>query len=45
MDPKAVEIASRNIKSAGVGRMIDLTTKPLSAWTDAPEDGNAIIWH
>ena len=39
ISPKAVEIASRNIKSAGVGRMIDLATKPLSAWTEAPEDG------
>jgi len=39
MSPKAVEIAAKNIKSAGVGRMIDLQTKPLSAWTEAPADG------
>ena len=48
ISPKAVEIASRNIKSAGVGRMIDLATKPLSAWTEAPEDGvlitNPPLW-
>lgn len=39
ISPKATEIAERNIKSAGVGRMIQLETKPLSAWTEAPEDG------
>ena len=39
ISPKATEIAARNIKSAGVGRMIELETKPLSAWTQAPEDG------
>lgn len=39
ISPKAVEIAERNIKSAGVGRMIDLQAKPLSAWTEAPADG------
>lgn len=39
ISPKATEIAARNIKSAGVGRMIQLETKPLSAWTEAPEDG------
>lgn len=37
ISPKAVEIADRNIRSAGVGRMIDLQTKPLSAWTERPE--------
>lgn len=39
ISPKAVEIAERNIKSAGVGRMIELESKPLSAWTEAPENG------
>ncbi len=39
ISPKATEIAARNIKSAGVGRMIELTTQPLSAWTEAPEHG------
>ncbi len=39
ISPKAIEIAMKNIKSAGVGRMIELETKPLSAWTDAPENG------
>ena len=39
ISPKAVEIAERNIKSAGVGRLIDLQVKPLSAWKEAPEGG------
>ena len=39
ISPKAVEIAARNIKSAGVGSMIDLQTKALSAWDEAPADG------
>jgi putative N6-adenine-specific DNA methylase len=39
ISPKAIEIAEKNIKSAGVARMIQLETKPLSAWTEAPENG------
>jgi putative N6-adenine-specific DNA methylase len=39
ISPKAVEIAEKNIKSAGVGRYIHLETKPLSAWNEAPENG------
>lgn len=39
ISPKAVEVARANIKSAGVGRMIDLEVKPLSAWDEAPADG------
>jgi putative N6-adenine-specific DNA methylase len=39
ISPKAIEIAERNIKSAGVGRMIELQTRPLSSWTEAPEGG------
>ncbi len=39
MSPKAIEIARRNIKSAGVAKYIDLQLKPLSAWEEAPADG------
>lgn len=39
ISPKAVDIASRNIKSAGVARYIDLQVKPLSQWISAPADG------
>lgn len=39
MSPKAIEIARRNIKSAGVAKYIDLQLKPLSAWEEAPANG------
>ncbi|MDE7092700.1 MAG: RNA methyltransferase, partial [Muribaculaceae bacterium] len=39
MSPAAVEIATRNIKSAGLSEMIDVEVKPLSHWTEAPEEG------
>lgn len=39
ISPKAVAIATQNIKQAGVGRYIDLQVKPLSQWEEAPADG------
>ena len=39
ISPKAIAIAEKNIKSAGVGRYIDLQIKPLSQWDEAPADG------
>ncbi len=39
ISPKAVEIANRNIKSAGVSKYIDLQCKALSQWTEAPANG------
>lgn len=39
ISPKAVAIAERNIKSAGVAKYIDLQVKPLSQWDAAPEEG------
>ncbi len=39
ISPKAVAIANENIKSAGVGRYIDLEVKPLAKWSEAPEGG------
>lgn len=39
MSPKAVAIAEQNIKSAGVGKYINLQIKPLSQWDEAPADG------
>ena len=39
ISPKAVAIARENIKSAGVGKYIDLQCKPLAAWDVAPEGG------
>lgn len=39
MSPKAIAIARENIKSAGVSEWIELETKPLSQWNEAPEGG------
>lgn len=39
MSPLAIEIARRNIKNAGVAKMIDLEVKPLSEWKEAPANG------
>ena len=39
VDPRAIAIAERNIKSAGVGRFIELERKALVQWTEAPDEG------
>ncbi|MCH5347281.1 MAG: RNA methyltransferase [Muribaculaceae bacterium] len=39
ISPKAIAIATENIKNAGVAKYITLEQKSISAWTDAPEDG------
>lgn len=39
ISPKAVAIAEKNIKQAGVAKYIDLKVKPLSQWEEAPADG------
>lgn len=39
ISPKAIAIAEKNIKQAGVGKYIDLEIKPLSKWEEAPADG------
>ncbi len=39
ISPKAIAVAEKNVKQAGVGRYIDLEIKPLSQWTEAPADG------
>lgn len=39
ISPKAIDIARRNLKRAGVSKYVDLQLKPLSAWEEAPTDG------
>ena len=41
--PKAIAIAERNIKSASVGKDIELKTMPIQEYTEAPENGILII--
>ncbi|MBD5317518.1 MAG: RNA methyltransferase [Bacteroides sp.] len=39
ISPKAIAIAEKNIKSAGVAKYIDLEQKALSQWDEAPAEG------
>ena len=39
ISPKAVAIAEKNIKQAGVGRWVDLQIKPIAKWEEAPAAG------
>lgn len=39
ISPKAIAIAEKNIKQAGVGKYIDLEIKPLSKWEESPAEG------
>ena len=43
ISPRAVEIAEKNIKSAGVGRYIELQRRPISAWTEAPQPAGVLV--
>lgn len=43
ISPKAVEIATRNIKNAGVGRYIDLQVRPLAQWQEAPQPAGILV--
>ena len=42
ISPKAIDIARRNLKRAGVAKYVDLQLKPLSEWEEAPEGGTLI---
>ncbi len=39
ISPKAIDIAERNILSAGVDEYINLRVRPLQHWDEAPADG------
>lgn len=39
ISPKAIAIAEKNVKQAGVGKYVTLEIKPLSQWDSAPEEG------
>ena len=38
ISPKAVAIATENVKSAGVAKYVDICVKPISQWDEAPEN-------
>lgn len=39
ISPKAIAIAEKNLKRAGVAKHVELQLKPLSAWNEAPANG------
>lgn len=39
ISPKAISIAEKNVKQAGVGKYVELEVRPLAHWTEAPDDG------
>lgn len=43
ISPKAIKIASENIKSAGVGKYIDLQCRAISSWTEAPQPAGVMV--
>ena len=43
MSPRAIAIAEENIKSAGVGKCIELSIKPLQEYTEIPGTGKCVI--
>ncbi len=43
IDPEAVMTARKNIKSAQLEDMIEISCRPLSDWTDNPEEGVMVM--
>lgn len=43
IDPEAVQVARRNIKSAQVEDMVELSCRPMSDWTDNPDPGVLVM--
>ena len=43
ISPKAIKIAAENIKSAGVGKYIDLDCRAISTWTEAPHPAGILV--
>jgi putative N6-adenine-specific DNA methylase len=39
ISPKAIAIAEKNVKQAGVGRWVNLEIKPIAKWEEAPANG------
>lgn len=39
ISPRAIDIASRNLKSAGLAKYVNLQVRPIARWTEAPAEG------
>lgn len=43
ISPKAIDVAMANIKSAGVGRYIELERRPIAKWESAPQPAGILV--
>lgn len=43
ISPKAIDIARRNLKSAGVAKYVQLECKPLAKWEEAPSAEGVLV--
>ncbi len=43
ISPAAIEIARRNVKSAGVGKFVELKTMPIAHWEDSPAPAGVLV--
>lgn len=43
ISPKAVAIATENIKATGLAKCVELSVKPISKWTEAPAPQGVLI--
>lgn len=43
ISPKAIDIAAANIKSAGVGKYIELERRAIKAWETAPQPAGVVV--
>ncbi len=43
ISPRAIAIAQRNIRSAGVGRYIELEARPIAKWDEAPQPAGVLV--
>lgn len=43
ISPKAVDIALKNIKNAGLAKYIQLEVKPISRWEEAPQPAGVLV--
>ncbi|MCM1452018.1 MAG: THUMP domain-containing protein [Clostridium sp.] len=43
ISPAAIDIATRNVKSAGMGKYIELKTMPIAHWEEAPAPAGVLV--
>jgi len=43
ISPQAIAVAEKNIKSAGLGRYIELSVKPIQQYTEAPAERGILV--